>query len=582
MLTSFASSASTELPDQYVLELSKAAAKIHFFLSGKIFFDFFSSIFSKNQKQQMHTFACRLEIIRAPHYPFHSRRLRKQMAETTAYQNELKNVTKNAGITAAGLIVMNVMAFVNNAIITRTIGADQYGMFVLATRILEFLTIASALGLSHSLIRFVSMYKGKNDQESIKGVTFYTFRTLLVASLGFAVTIFWLAPIISTAFFDRPELSYYLQILMIALPFSVMMIAINNSFIGLKLVKYQVILANIATPLLFFALISATFLLGYRLEGLIWVHISIFIIITIAAWILFRKLYQSKTKHITPKVDRKEIWDYNLPVYISQFANTAFRFSPIFIMGYFLSNEEIAIFNVSYKVGALVLFSMSAFQMIFMPTISGLFATKDIPTISGLLKTVTKWIFTFSLIVFAMVLAFSETILGIFGAEFTTGTLVLILLMSGELVNASTGLIGSTILMSGRSRVVLANSLAQFAIVAGLAWWLTPIYGNLGTAFAYAVSLIIMNIMRLIELYHFEKIHPYKLSFFKPLIATIAGFLPVYFLSQWTDLNIYLEMILGFFVFMMFFISTLLLLRLDEDDRYILGTILAQIKFRKK
>lgn len=504
------------------------------------------------------------------------------MAATKAYHNELKNVTKNAGITAAGLIVMNLMSFVNNAIITRTIGADQYGMFVLATRILEFLTVAAALGLSHSLIRFVSMYNGKNDPESVKGVTFYTFKTLLAASLGFAVVVFLIAPTISVAFFDRPELSYYLQILMIALPFSVMMIAINNSFIGLKMVKYQVILANIATPLLFFAFISAAFLTGYRLKGLIWIYTAVFIIIAVAAWVLFQRRYISRTKDITPKINKKEIWNYNLPVYASQFINTAFRFSPIFIMGYFLSNEEIAIFNVSYKVGALVLFSMSAFQMIFMPTISGLFAIKDMATISGLLKTVTKWIFTFSLVIVAMVMAFSDTILGIFGEVFSTGTTVLMLIMAGELLNASTGLIGSTILMSGRSRIVLANSLAQFALVAGLAWWLTPIYGNVGTAFAYAVSLIVMNIMRVTELYQYEKIHPYKWSIIKPVIAATAGFFPVYYLSRMLELNVYLELILGFLIFMVIFISALLALRLDEDDRYILDIIFAQIKTRKK
>jgi O-antigen/teichoic acid export membrane protein len=503
------------------------------------------------------------------------------LSKETTYQNELKSITKNAGITALGLVVLNVMSFVNNAIITRTLGADQYCLYVLATRILEFLMVAAALGLNHSLIRFVSMYAGKNDPKRVKGTIVYVIRVITLASVAFAVLTVLFSKVIANQIFDRPDLLFYLKILMIALPFGVLLNTLLNVFIGLKQVKYQVLLSNLGSPLLFFILISTIFLLGYRLDGLVWMHIISIICITFAAWLIFRKTYLKKVKNIVAINDTRKLWNYNLPVYAAHFANTAFRLAPIFIMGYFLSNEEIGIFNVSYKVGALVLFSMSAFRLIFLPTISELFAKKDIDTISGLFKTVTKWIFTFGLIIFAMVAAFDVTILKIFGDEFATGTLVLLLVMSGELVNASTGLVGAIILMSGRSKVVLVNSIIQFAMIAGLAWWLTPTYGSIGTALAYAISMLIMNTVRVIELYRFEKIHPYKLSTIKPAIATLAGILPVYLLSRMVDANVYLELIAGFILFMLVFLAVTLLLRLDKDDRYILNIIFNQIKGRK-
>ena len=504
------------------------------------------------------------------------------MGESTTYQNELKSITKNAGITALGLVVLNVMSFVNNAIITRTVGADQYGIYVLATRILEFLMVAAALGLGQSVIRFISMYAGKNDPRKVKGTILYVLRITVLASLGFALIIFLLSEIVSTRIFKRPELAYYLKILMIALPCGVMLNTVLHIFIGLKQVKYQVLMANLASPLLFFVLISATFLLGYRLDGLVWMHIANIVFIAAAAWIILRKVYFRKAAETEIQLETRKIWNYNIPVYAAHFANTAFRLTPIFIMGYFLSNEEVGIFNVSYKVGALVLFSMSAFRLIFLPSISELFAKKDIATISGLFKTVTKWIFTFGLIIFAMVAAFDVTILKIFGDEFASGALVLLLVMAGELVNASTGLVGAIILMSGRSKVVLVNSVIQFAMIAGLAWWLTPLYGSAGTALAYAIAMLIMNAVRIIELYRFEKIHPYKLSTIKPAIAVLAGILPVYYLSRVLEMNAHLELFAGFVLFILIFAGVILLLRLDRDDRYILDAIYAQLRSRKK
>jgi len=416
----------------------------------------------------------------------------------------------------------------------------------------------------------------------IKGTIIYVLKLSLIASILFFVITILFSGYISEEIFERPDLTFYLRLILIVLPFVVIFNIILNTFIGLKLIKYQVLFANILSPNLFFVLILIAFLAGFGLNGLVIMHISNIAILTIVAWIVIKKKYFRKVQNVIPNVEVKKIWNYNVPVYAAYFANTAFRLSPIFILGYFLDNTEIAVFNVSYKVGALVLFSMSAFRIIFMPTISELFAKKDKETISGLFKTVTKWIFTFSLIVFSLVTIFNEPILNIFGSEFTTGALVLIIIMGGELVNASTGLVGAIILMSGRSGVVLINSVIQFLLIAGLAWWLTPIYGAAGTAFAYAVSLVIMNIARIIQLYQFEKIHPYKISTLKPFLASVIAFLSVLYLSKALSFNPYFEMVGGSILFIAIFIAVTLILRLDNDDRFILKIIGTQLRRKNK
>jgi len=183
--------------------------------------------------------------------------------------------------------------------------------------------------------------------------------------------------------------------------------------------------------------------------------------------------------------------------------------------------------------------------------------------------------------VFSLVTIFNEPILNIFGSEFTTGALVLIIIMGGELVNASTGLVGAIILMSGRSGVVLINSVIQFLLIASLAWWLTPIYGAVGTAFAYSVSLVIMNIARIIQLYQFEKIHPYKFSTLKPFLASVIAFLSVFYLSRTLSFNPYFEIVGGSMLFIAIFIALTLILKLDNDDRFILNIIGTQLRKKK-
>ncbi len=500
------------------------------------------------------------------------------MAKETTYQNELKSITKNAGITAVGLIVFNLMSFVNNAVITRSLGADQYGLYVLATRIVEFIIVIAMLGLNSSVVRFLSMYIGFNNQSLMKGTVIYVLKTVLISSVIFVVITFLLSNYISEEFFGRPELTFYLRVFLILIPFAAILRSVLSTFVGLKQVKYQVLFANILIPLLFFVLVSSAFLFGFALNGLIVAHISIVIIATMVAWIVLRKTFLKKVQRVSKTVELKKLWNFNIPVYASTIASTAFGLSPIIIMGFFLNNTEIGIYNISYKVGALVVFSISAFKLIFMPTISELFAKRDKETIAALFKTVTKWIFTFSLIIFSLILLFNETILRIFGDEFTSGVFVLILLMTGEMVNASMGLASSIILMSGRSKVTLINSVLQLTMIVGFTWWLTPVYGSIGTAIAYTGTIIIINSVRIIELYNFEKIHPFKLSVIKPLIAGIAAFFTVYFLSRNINLNPIIEMIVGGFVFISIFMLVTLALQLDDDDKYILGLLKRKIR----
>nr|NQU89780.1 oligosaccharide flippase family protein [Bacteroidota bacterium] len=441
------------------------------------------------------------------------------MINNSTYQNELKNITKGAGITAFGLLFMNVMAFVNNAIITRSVGADQYGLYVLATRVFEFVFIVSMLGFRTTVIRFVSMYLGSNNISFVKGTVIYCLRVLTVVSLCIAVLVALFSKQIAIHFFDRPEMTVYLQILMIIVPAQVFIAFLSGTLLGLKMIKQQVLVANFVMPLLFFVLISLAFLFGFRLNGLFAAHILSVLLVAIFLVLLFMGKFFKPYRKVEAKREVHEIWKYAVPLYANTFVGTATRLSPVFIMGYFLSNSEIGVFNVAFRVALLVSFSFQAFQMIFLPTISELFAKNDLPTITKLYKTTSKWILAGSLIIFSLILIYNKTILQVFGDEFSTGSQVLIILLCSELFNATTGMVTSIIVMSGRSKTVLFNTVLSFIMIVSLSIWLTPKYGNLGPAIAYGITIVLVNTMRIMELYHFEKIHPFSPGFFKPILS---------------------------------------------------------------
>ena len=174
------------------------------------------------------------------------------------------------------------------------------------------------------------------------------------------------------------------------------------------MIKYQVLAINILHPLMFFALISLVFLLGYQLECLIWVVFVTGILgLLVSFFFLFIKYFKSSSK-VKPEVDKKELWKFTLPIYLKQFFNNAILYIPIFFAGYFLTNLEVGVYNISFKIALMVSFSLGAFQLIFSPTISNLFAQKNNQLIKQLYQSITKWIFTISLITFFIIILFSK------------------------------------------------------------------------------------------------------------------------------------------------------------------------------
>ena len=500
--------------------------------------------------------------------------------KTNEYNSELKNIAKNAGFSALGILFMNVMAFVNNALITRVLGADSYGLFVLATNIFAFIVIIPQFGFENTIVRYVAYYRGKGEEAKVKGVIVFGFKLLLVLSLIVMAISFLMSPLISERIFERHELAPLLKIILLSLPFVVIAGFFYSALNGLKLIKYLVIGTNILNPLIFFLLIIIVFYAGYRLLGLIWAMAAMGLVGVMLSYYFLNKGYFKHKKNLQPIVDKKELLDFAFPVYLNKLLNNAIRFAPIFIMGYFLTNKDIGVYNVGFRVAMLVSVSLGAFRQIFSPTISTLFAKNNIKLINQLYKTITKWIFTISLFPFCIIILFAEPILNIFGNEFTTGVNVLLILVFSELISAAVGLIGNIIIMSGRPKVTLFNAVINFLMILVLCFFLIPEYGIIGTAISYAITVIFINIISLFELYYFEKIQPFKLSYLKPLIAAAIVFVIIFYAKTQININFYIEMILGAVVFLTLFILILWVFKFDIEDKYIFRLITD--KFKRK
>ena len=90
-----------------------------------------------------------------------------------------------------------------------------------------------------------------------------------------------------------------------------------------------------------------------------------------------------------------------------------------------------------------------AFGSMFAPIIAELLQRNDMEGLDQLFKIDTRWVFTLTLPLFVLVVLLSRDILVIFGAQFTQGSLALIILATAFFFNSCVGSCGAIIRMAG-------------------------------------------------------------------------------------------------------------------------------------
>jgi len=99
---------------------------------------------------------------------------------------------------------------------------------------------------------------------------------------------------------------------------------------------------------------------------------------------------------------------------------------------------------------------------------------------------------------------------------------------------------------------------------------LIPVYGILGAAIATGISLFIISLIRIIEVYHLMKVHPFHVSLWKPLVAASVAMFALIFPMTSGSLSIF-SIFSSITVFIILYAMMNIILRLDDNDKYIIS-----------
>ncbi|MBI3948844.1 MAG: oligosaccharide flippase family protein [Acidobacteria bacterium] len=487
-------------------------------------------------------------------------------AESKLIKSRLTQISRDSGVVFIGNILDKLFGFAFTVGIAKLYGLKVFGLFVLGLTICQFGSLAFNLGFGNGLIRYVSLYK--KDQAKLKGIIWTA--GLLSVSLAVVVGagLFFAAdPVVRHFFARKDRLAIVLKCLAFTLPLSAASGIWVRTLVGLKNFKAQAYIRSLIEPATKVGAALVFFLLGLKLEGLILAFLVSTVVASAAAYHLYSAALRGRLKGIRPIFQFRELMSYCWPLVLRNLVSKASRRADVLLLGAFRNPIDVTLYTFAQRLSTLGTFITDAFENAYAPHIPALHADGKREELRHGFQTVTRWTMLLTVPIFVMLIAFPEIIIPVLGEQFAPAATAVSIVTAATFVSYATGPSQIVILMSGHSKISLANRLATSVVALGFNIWLIPRYGILGAAIACVAAAVAGNLLASGIVYVMMGLHPIHRSYLKALaaglVATIAGKVCQ---GVFTG-NKYLALISQGVVVLVSYGVALLLLGLDREDK---------------
>jgi O-antigen/teichoic acid export membrane protein len=491
-------------------------------------------------------------------------------------QNEIKNTIGSAGLSGFGILFAFGVRFITSIVVTRFLGPQLYGIFVLGSTVSVVGKIFAISGLERGVQRFVSFYRGQERPEQVSRTIVPGTLITAVISPFITACLYFLATPIAIRIFRNPDMVIVIQILAFSIPFGAIGAVWLHAIQGYKKIGHQVLVEDFLAPLIQLGLMVSVLLLGGKLKGISLASVLAAVVTSIFALLFLKKHFSiwEKTKFFY----NWELVSFSIPLFFVNILNFLLNRADVLMLGYFKAASEVGIYFIAFRIALLVQFPLNSFGPIFGPTMSEFFGQSEIMKAGEFYKITTKWVLSLSIPIFVIVFLYSSQILSMFGRHFVAGSSAVAILGLAQFINCGVGHAGLLIVMSGHPKVNLINSLILLCCNIVLNYLLIPPYGLLGTAIATGASVIAINIIRLIEVYSLLRMHPYTIRFVKPLFAGAVSFLFTLVIKDLLGEAHQVILVLEVLGSISLYGALLWVLKIDDEDNLVLDLILKRFR----
>jgi O-antigen/teichoic acid export membrane protein len=455
----------------------------------------------------------------------------------------ISTVARRGTLNLVGAAVSGVLNFALVVIVTRTLHKAGAGLFFEATSVFLLAGAVAKFGSDTALVRFISQDRAKGLTDHIRrhiiaGIGPSAFLALIAGAL-----LFWFAPQLAGVFEltpalkHSPELVRMIRVLAVFIPVYVTYWNGLAVTVGFGSMLPSVVVDSFMTSALqpVIVLIAAELALGSQTVAAGYAAPMAFGLIPIYLWV--RRLAKKagvrqgpgskgpgSSRQTVSGTPAKDFWLFAIPRGVASIFQVGQDRIGILLVGALDSAAGAGVFAATARwLIAGSVFS-DALNLAIMPTMSEHLARRDYAGAGRLYQVTTGWVVLISGPMYLTMAIFPEILLRPFGHGFDSGALALTVLATGTFAASATGSNGIILLMGGKSSWNLFDtSLAVAAdVVIGIV--LIPHFGLLGAAAGTVAALMINNVIPVLQIYRFYRMHPFGQGFWVGMAASLCCF----------------------------------------------------------
>src|SRR5438270_6170047 len=453
-------------------------------------------------------------------------------------KSEVSGAAGAAGLVGLGNVLGSILKYGSAFLIQYGFGPGGFGLYTLCLSLVSLVSAIFNLGLDDAMVRYVAIYRGKQQTKSLRGLLLFCTTLAGLAGIAGAILLLYFTPSLVTYWIalkqhqvaNKETLNRAISLLQVMAPIIPLMTMQVMWFAGLrgfKAFKWRVLTTNFLQPLLQILLLCLVLVFFRSKDGITAVAVVLFISTLLNTVLNMHFLFREVSRVARPEPVRYEVREW-LTFATLNFLTTIIdtvldSIDTILLATFGVPDVQLGQYGAAMKLSNFIQMPLLSLSSIFAPTIAELHSKGEKQKLEAMFKVVTKWSITFSLPLFLIMVIFSPYLLALPGSSFVSAWPLLIAFAVGSMINAGTGTVGYMLLMTGYQRLSFLNSLGAVAVNIGLGILLTPRYGAMGMAVSTGLAICALNFMRVLQVRIFLKMHPWRSDIMKPIGAGLIS-----------------------------------------------------------
>lgn len=383
-----------------------------------------------------------------------------------------------------------------NIVLGRLLGPAGAGLFYLAYTCALFTAVLGRAGTPNAVTRFVSAYSAEGDWPSTQAVANKALVITLTLSTLAAISIAGLAPWLGHTLFSDAAMVQPLRIAAVAVPWLALGLVVAQMLRALEYLGRSILVQSLLVPL-----VTAAALLIFRVTqastALALLASASFLVVLLGLYWWIRRVpspFGSYWGQFSTGTLLRTSW----PLMLISLMAVMINWAPTFLLGALSTTTEAGLYAVAWRTAQLVSFVLLASNTFMAPRFARMHHQQKRDALHRQFLMSNGLLAAAAIAPAAILIAFSDSVMGIYGAEFLEASDVLVILTLGQYVNVATGSAGFFLMMTGREIVYRNITFVAGGATIGLCLALVPPYGAMGAAFATATGLALVNLAAMV------------------------------------------------------------------------------------